>query len=64
MNYTRRSTRPDAAYYRETRKIRHGGGGGRRADGGGGAGKGLSLIGALALFVALAVLVWFIFLRH
>jgi hypothetical protein len=60
MNYNRRSTRPDAGYYRETRKVkRSGGGGGRR-----GGGKGISPIAMLGIVVVMAVLVWFIFLRR
>jgi hypothetical protein len=59
MNYNRRSTRPDAGYYRETRKVkRSGGGGGRRG------GKGIPPIAMLGIVIAMAVLVWFIFLKH
>ena len=32
MNYNRRSTRPDASYYRDTRKIRRGSGGGGKSS--------------------------------
>jgi hypothetical protein len=60
MNYNRRSTRPDAAYYRETRKVKRLG----KRGGAAAAGKGISPLAMLAIVVAMAALVWAIFLRH
>jgi hypothetical protein len=59
MNYNRRSKRPDAGYYRETRKVKRSGGGGRR-----GGGRGIPPIAMLGVVIVMAVLVWFIFLRR
>jgi hypothetical protein len=61
MNYNRRSTRPDAGYYRETRKVRRGGGGGARRGGGG---KGIHPVAVLALLVAVGVVAWLVFFRR
>jgi hypothetical protein len=54
MNYHRRTTRPDASYYRETRKITRSG----RGRGGG-----ISPLAIALLIVAVAVIAFFL-LRH
>lgn len=54
MNYNRRSTRPDAGYYRETRKIA----GAARSRGGGGAKGFHPLVMLVLLLLAVAVAWW------